>query len=164
MDPAYEIFARAEAYWSTQSYPPYANYLVTVTVTEKGDTHSETYRSAFNAVQNSVWVDPISDYELAHPAQGRGLRFCLLSCPGGTQPAPRTDFFGVPQLSPIYSFGIGTFVPMSPPQPPTPEEIIAEIRREFHDPDPRLKMSPAPRLPEMESWKSSLSLRMSVTI
>lgn len=139
-----DIFEKARQFWYAQKYPPYLNYVVTVTVTEKNKIRSEHYLSAYNATTGAIWVDPRSDYEITHPATGTGVQFCFLACATGPRPAPQTDFLGVPLLAPTYSFGMSKFVPMERPHAMTPEELVAKIRNEFHDPDPRIKPSPSP--------------------
>lgn len=132
----YFLFSQARRYWETQTYPRFLNYTVTVEVDYRGERRVEHYASAFNAMNNTIWVDPISDYERAHPATGSGFGFNLR---GGLQPAPDQDFLGVPMLSPTYSFTIGRFEPVAAPRPKTDAEIVAEVRAQFHDPDPRKK-------------------------
>jgi hypothetical protein len=140
----YELFNQAREHWLLQNYPSYLRYAVRVTVTERGITRTQAYQSAYNAVTGSIWVDPISDYERTHPAYVHGIGFCFQSCGAAPQPAPRTDFFGVPLLAPTYSFGVAPFVAALPPHTPTPDEIVAEVRKQFNDPNPR---SPTPVAP-----------------
>jgi hypothetical protein len=68
------------------------------------------------------------------------------------KPQPPTDFLGVPMISPTYAFGLAKFVPMQPPHKPTDAELVAEIRKQFHDPNPRARVMPTPTpsgLPEI---------------
>jgi len=134
----YAIFARARHYWEGQHYPARLAYTVTVDVLEGGAHKVEHYRSAYDAVDDAVSIDPLSDYEIAHPASGRGVNlgipFLRLS-----KPDPPLDFVGVPSLAPNYSFAIAPFVP-SDAHPKTPAELVREIRAQFHD----LKPTPAP--------------------
>lgn len=137
----YFLFSQARRYWETQTYPPYLDYTVTVEVDYRGEHRVEHYASAFDATSGAIWVDPISDYELAHPATGSGIGFNLS---GGPQPAPDQDFLGVPMLSPTYTFTIGRFRPAAASHPKTDAEIVAEVRAQFHDPDRRMKKTPHP--------------------
>ena len=139
----YLIFARARTSFEQQHYPAYLKYDVVVRVTEGGTPKVERYQSAYNATTNDVWVEPVSDYERAHPPSGSGVNVGLLFWRIG-KPQPPTDFLGVPKLSPTYSFGISKFVPVQPPHPPSDAELVAEIRKEYHDPNPRATIAPTP--------------------
>ena len=138
----YAIFARARQYFEAQRYPQYLDYDVAVEVFEGGRERIERYSSAYDATSGNIWVDPVSDYELAHPASGRGVNVSLLGL--GTKPEPPVDFLGVPRVTPTYSFGIAKFVAVSPPRPKTDAELVAEVRRAFNDPDPRAKAVATP--------------------
>jgi hypothetical protein len=147
----YQIFQRASEVWVSQRYPLYLHYAIKVSVTDAQGVRTEAYQSAYNAVTGQIWVDPISDYERAHPASTRGFRFCFNSC-SGPQPAPHTDFFGVPKLSPVYAFGVAAIPRETLPPSPTPDELVREIRREFNDPMPAYRVTPTPHpslLPEI---------------
>jgi len=139
----YQIFAQARTHWEEQQYPPYLTYDVAVEVEEGGKSRVERYQSAYNAVTGEVWVDSLSDYEIDHPVKPSGFQFSILGLAKIGKPLPPVDFIGVPLLAPTYSFGIAKFVPMKPPHALSDAEIIAQIRKEFHDPDPR-KPSPSP--------------------
>lgn len=132
----YQLYARAHTYWSTQQYPALVEYRVAIDVNEGGKERTQRYASAYNAVDGTVGIDPISDYERAHPASGSGVNFNLLFFQVNKPQAPE-DFLGVPLLAPAYTFGMG-------PIPKTPAahrlsdaELVAQIRAEFHDPNPR---------------------------
>ena len=57
---------------------------------------------------------------------------------------PSIDFLGVPHLAPTYSFGMAPFVPAPTPTPFNSAALVAQIRAEFHDPDPRATPTPTP--------------------
>jgi len=137
VDP-YAVFSSARHYWERQHYPARLAYTVTVDVLEGGTHKVEHYASAYDAVNDVVQVDPLSDYEIAHPASGRGVNlgipFVTLS-----KPDPPLDFVGVPSLAPNYSFAIARFVP-SDARPKTSAELVQEIRAQFHD----LRPTPTP--------------------
>lgn len=150
---AYEIFTRAREYWDTQRYVPRLNYVTVVEVYDKtrGD-RIERYNSAYDAETNTVWIDPVSDYELAHPATGRGIGFDLGR---GHQPAPDQDFIGVPMLAPNYSFTLGHHAPVALDRESS-EEIISDIRKTFHDPKPLVTPSETPSgLPEITTVEAN---------
>ncbi len=137
----YAIFARARSYFERQQYPPYLKYDVAVNVVEGGKTRTERYASAYNATTNEIVVDPVSDFERANPPSGRGVNIAILFVPLG-KPQPPVDFLGVPMLSPTYSFGIAKFAAMQSPHKLTDAELVAAIRKEFHDPNPRATPRP----------------------
>ncbi len=153
---AYKIFADARTYWDKQYYPPRINYSVRIRVRDKAGTRVENFRSAFDARNENIWVDTVSDYERAHPAQGRGVDFCFAAIAGGSPgglrpmlprcgpplaPAPNQDFIGVPVLAPNYSFSLGSADVHNVKRAPDSAQIVRQIRREFHDPERRVSPS-----------------------
>ena len=133
----YQIFGNARAYWHQQRYPQLLDYNVAVDVVEGGNERVERYASEYNAVTNVVQVDPVSDYERAHPVHPKGINFNIMGAIGLNKPMPSIDFLGVPYLAPTYSFGMAPFVPAPSPTPFNSAALVAEIRKEFHDPNPR---------------------------
>jgi hypothetical protein len=149
----YQIFARARAYWRQQSYPPLLEYTVAVTVLEGGSVKTQRYWSAYDSVSQDVMVDSVSDYERAHPTYAaHGLNFIArgpeMNLPWSlTKPQPPTDYLGVPELAPNYTFGMADIPPTNASATPDPMEVVREIRGNFHDPDPRdrsVEPSPSP--------------------
>jgi hypothetical protein len=132
----YEIFALARQYWQRQHYPASIGYKVAVDVTEAGKERVEHYPSYYDALHDAIHVDSVSDYQKEHPPSGRGVAL-MFNFLGGKvrlgRPDFPVDFLGVPELAPNYSFGIAPYVPASKM---TPDELVAEIRREFHDSKP----------------------------
>lgn len=139
----YEIFAKARGFWLLQHYPQRIEYDVAVDVTEGGTEKIERYSTDYDAVNNIVTVDPMSDYQRQHPTQARGIGIGILGFQIG-KPQPPTDFLGVPKLAPTYSFGMAPFVPAPSPSPFNSMALVNEIRKEFHDPNPRGTASPSP--------------------
>lgn len=140
----YQIFARARAYWLQQQYPPLIEYTVAVSVLEGGSVKVERYWSAYDSVDRQIMVDPISDYERAHPtyaAHGVSVKIPLLSSVVG-KPQPPTDYLGVPLLAPNYAFGMAQIPPTNPAGPDS-AELVREIRAEFHDPAPGSRPEPS---------------------
>ncbi len=149
---AYKLFANARAYWNDQVYPHRMNYSVRIDVRDKNGRRVENYRSAYDASNGQIWVDPVSDYERAHPARGRGATLCFttgfspaLGSPDGVRPmmprcgptlapAPHQDFIGVPILAPNYSFSLGDAEAGKVPTVLDSARIVRQIRKEFHDP------------------------------
>jgi hypothetical protein len=132
VDP-YAIYARAEAFWTTQPYAPYLTYDVAVSVNQNGQLRVERYHTLFDATtaQGAIRVDEVSDYERAHPVVPHGLNVCILvTCV--SKPLPPIDFIGIPVLAPTYSFGMAPFIQVPPPdREKSPAELVREIRREF---------------------------------
>lgn len=139
----YQIFARAKQYWEAQRYPEMLEYTVAVTVVEGGKTKTERYRCGYSSATGRILFDPVSDYETAHPHVPKGIDFYIPIIHLG-KPEPPVDYLGVPDISPNYGFGIGTTSLTPVASTPTPEELVREIRAEFHDPDPRATPTPLP--------------------
>ncbi len=140
----YALFGAARRYWETQRYPPRIRYTVAVRVEEGGKRRIERYREGLDATTGTVFVDAVSDYERAHPhVPPHGFGFDILGLRIG-KPEPPVDFLGVPVLAPNYGFGIGVTPLARAPRPPTPAEIVAEVRAAFHDPNPRATASATP--------------------
>jgi hypothetical protein len=133
----YQIFGNARAYWHQQRYPALLDYSVAVDVVEAGNERVERYASEYNAVTNEVQVDPVSDYERAHPVHPKGMNFSFNGAIPLGKPMPSIDFLGVPYLAPAYSFGMAPFIPAPTPTPFNSVALVQEIRQEFHDPNPR---------------------------
>ncbi len=147
VDP-YAVYERAQGFWLNQQYPPYLTYDVAVRVERGGRVRTQRYQSSFDATTGRVWVDPVSDYELAHPHVPHGMNLSLslwfIGVPIGKPEAP-VDFFGVPMLVPAYSFGMAPYVASAPPSSQRDAmAIVAEVRRAFHDPYPPGR-APPPR-------------------
>ncbi len=141
----YAIFSRARSFWLGQRYPQLVAYDVAVAVTTAGKERTERYRCAYDAHTGAVRVDPVSDYELAHPVRPKGMNLDLFGIPVN-KPLPHVDFLGVPHLAPAYSFGMAPFVPEPTPTPFNPAALVARVRRHFHDPNPRTA-TPSPNPP-----------------
>jgi hypothetical protein len=149
----YQVFGMARARWQAQHYPEKLAYTVAVGVVENGAPKTQRYAAGYNAADDILLADPVSDLEKAHPYDvpgGFGFNVALF---GQGRPNPDVDFFGVPFLAPNYSFGIGVTPRGSASPPPDPTEIVREIRAKFHDPQrpPRNVPAPAPSggLPEI---------------
>lgn len=141
----YEIFAKTRIYWEAQRYPAKLEYDVAVTVVENGKPKIERYRSGYDAVNGIVRSDPVSDYERAypyHPPGGFSFNVPFLTKPVGSS---NVDYFGVPMLAPNYSFGIG-ITPRGSSQSPSDADIVAAVRKQFHDPIPRNRATPTPQI------------------
>jgi len=138
----YQIFARSRAYWLQQQYPPSVAYTVAVDVVEGGKERVERYEASMDGITGAVTVDPVSDYQLAHPLRATGANLSFFGV-RLNKPLPQEDFLGVPHLAPSYSFGMAPFVPAPTPTPFDSNALVAQIRRDFHDPNPRV--TPAPR-------------------
>ena len=139
---AYTIFERAQAHWLGEKYPRNLNYIVAVSVQDGGKWKTEHYKSAYNAVTGTIHIDPVSDYQDAHPPSGRGINLSLFFF-SVSKPTPPIDFLGVPKLAPTYTFGMAPFHPMIGRFQKSSAEVLAEIRKEYHDPFARPTPQPA---------------------
>ncbi len=125
----YAIFNRTQEEWALQKYPTNLSYDVVVHVVDQGKALTERYATTYDAVKGTIHVNPISDYERAHPPDGRGVNFFFFGKQLNKAARP-IDFMGVPILEPTYSFGIGPHVVG---RQATSQEIVNEIRRQYHD-------------------------------
>jgi hypothetical protein len=139
----YQIFGDARAYWQQQKYPVVIDYTLAVDVVEGGNERVEHYASEYDAVAGNIRVDPISDYQRDHPVVPKGINVGLLGF-HLNKPLPPVDWLGVPHLAPAYSFGMAPFVPAPTPTPFNSAALVDEIRKEFHDPNPRATPTATP--------------------
>lgn len=154
----YAIFSRARSRWSAQAYPRYLTYSVRISAMENGREVSNTFASFADTSQRSIKVRATSSEELAHPYIPHGVAIhskitlsyagkpVLGAAPtvdGGpatikvtktmrNSPPEQYDIFGVPELSPAYSFGLALQSTPSMQQPvpastETPLKTIAEV-------------------------------------
>jgi|SRR5579884_18464 len=138
----YVIFDRARSFWASQHYPSVVDYTVHVVATDAQTTRQERhYHEYFRPGENSVVVQPpVSDEQMANPYKpSGGFSFSIFGAAAGGIGGPGTgvkgDLFDVPALAPNYSFGI---LPSAPPaESLSPAQLVAEIRREYHDPAPQ---------------------------
>jgi hypothetical protein len=140
----YEIFAATRRYWEAQRYPVRLEYTVAVSVVEAGKTRVQHYHLGYDGVTGGVVFDPVSDEEKAHPYVPPGGIGVFLPFMRIGKPPPPVDYLGVPALAPVYGFGIGRTPLAQAPHKLTSQELVAEIRAEFHDPNPRISPSPSP--------------------
>jgi hypothetical protein len=138
VDP-YTVYAKARAVWEQARYPAYVSYTVNVRVRDAAGWKSNHYHLTYDSRRDTVIVNPVSDEELAHPHHvPPGLKTSFFGVPLG-KPEARTDYLGVPQLAPNYSFGIAKY---TPPGELGGMALVQQIRAEFHDPAPRPSNSP----------------------
>lgn len=125
---AYQIFERAKTALQEQSYPSPIFYRTTVHVSEGDKEEFEHFHS--EAFSNSdVRVEGVSDEEQAAPHESRGVNFKIgFSIGWNTGAGGQTgtvsqdvhrkeatpDYLGVPLVSPIYSFGLTSYVAETP--------------------------------------------------
>lgn len=148
----YAIFAAARTHWEAARYPPQVAYTVAVTVRHNGTTSQAHYHSYYDAVENRVDVNAVSDEEIAHPYTPHGIS--VVFTPFGARiplsaPEQTFDYLGVPVLAPNYSFGIANYVPKTAAE--NDLELVAEIRREFCDPAPSRLAQPDAKLKTIAS-------------
>lgn len=138
----YGIFSRAKDAWHAQRYPDFLTYTISVNVSERGVEKTNHYHLAYDAKRESVAVEAVSDEEKAAPASGDGVNLRLgLKRQGRTifehrvgNPGDAVDLLGVPDLAPNYAFGLARHLDAA--EVPTNDELVAQIRAQFHDPAP----------------------------
>jgi hypothetical protein len=141
----YSVFAKSRSYWVHQHYPQMLQYSVAVNVTENGNARVERYDSMYDAVNNAISVDPVSDYERAHPVVPTGIDFSVASQHIG-KPYPEIDFLGVPRLAPNYSFGMAPFIPAHNDY--DSDDLVSMVRSDYQTPAPfRIPGNPPKALP-----------------
>jgi hypothetical protein len=119
------------------------NYTVHVTATDAdGKNEERHYHEYWNAASGHTVVQPpVSDEQIANPYKpSGGFTFGIFGAKvadvGGPGHGVKSDIFDVPALAPNYSFGIA--LPGAESSSSTsPADLVAEIRREYHDPAPR---------------------------
>ncbi len=141
----YNIFARARAVWSAQHYPQYLSYTIAVHVTEHGVDKSKHYHLTYDAQNEAIDVNPVSDEEHAAPPVVTGFIWHLQPRRQGRvlfdkkvgNPGEAVDYLGVPKLAPTYSFGLKAHAGTESGR--DDDALIAQIRQEFNDPMPSAK-------------------------
>ncbi len=104
-----KILDRAVQAWRDRDYPPYMRYLVDVRAKVRGSLYAEGFQAWVRTADDFVITQQAPLYSTNDQANPYGTRFQILSWdidPGSGIDTP----FGVPRISPFYSFG---FVPRS---------------------------------------------------
>lgn len=155
------IFSRAQAVWAAQVYPTDISYAIVVRAGENGVDRFDHYAGEVLVPPDDRRVQAFSDEEQAHPAVPHGTNVVAtvsvgyssgrapvgqdnaanrgqaasLSIPLSKPPAP-TDLLGIPDLDPVYSFGLRRVERMQPtatsPRSDEPRiigKIVVEQRR-----------------------------------
>ena len=134
---AYGIYAKTRTYWQQQRYPATLDYRVAISAVDNGVARVERYDSVYDALDNAISVDPVSDYERAHaPYPGSSVDYALGPY-HFSKPTDPGDIVGVPRLAPNYSFGMAPFVPATSVSIDS-ESLVDSVRREFGDTEPSL--------------------------
>jgi hypothetical protein len=141
----YSIFARARAVWTAQHYPAYLSYTIAVHVTEHGVDKSKHYHLTYDAQNDAIDVNAVSDEEHAAPPVPSGFFWHLQPRRQGHvlfdkkvgNPGDAVDYLGVPKLAPTYSFGMKAHAGTENGR--NDDALVAQIRQEFNDPMPPAK-------------------------
>lgn len=166
----YQIFARARQVWTAQRYPEYMTYTVAVDVVERGVEKTRHYHLAFDSVSGRIAVNPVSDEEVAAPADPTGVNFHLqpkrafhtVYDKRVGNPGEAVDYLGVPMIAPTYSFGMAAAAPDN--EAPGSDALVAQIRKEFNDPAPPAKTQAAVTDPHVRTIASVTSYVRRYTI
>jgi hypothetical protein len=103
------IFDRALQAWRNRTYPPYLRYLVDVRAHVKGKLYAEGFQAWVRTTDDFVITTQSPLYSSNQLISPYGTRFSIFGWdidPGSGVNTP----FGVPRISPFYSFG---FVPQT---------------------------------------------------
>ena len=103
------IFDQALQAWRNRTYPPYLRYLVDVRAHVKGKLYAEGFQAWVRTTDDFVITAQAPLYSSNQQINPYGTRFSILGWdidPGSGVNTP----FGVPRISPFYSFG---FVPQT---------------------------------------------------
>jgi hypothetical protein len=106
---ANDILDRALQVWRDRTYPPYMRYLIDVRAHVKGQLYAEGFQAFVRTMDDFVITTQAPLYSSNDQQNPYGTRFQILTWdidPGRGVNTP----FGVPKISPFYSFG---FVPQS---------------------------------------------------
>lgn len=140
----YQIYARTRQAWASQRYPDYIAYTIHVAVDERGVSKSKHYHAVYEMNSGKVHVASVSDEEHARPPEANGVtihlvpkrqHIAIMDKKVGN-PGEAVDYLGVPMLAPNYTFGLG--VPLAG-EPTNTDDLVQQIRSEFHDPMPAVK-------------------------
>lgn len=141
----YGIYDQARNVWSAQHYPSFLSYTVAVDVTERGVAKSRHYHLTYDAQNNLIDVNPVSDEEQAAPPQPTGFIVHLKTLRQNHavidkkvgNPGDAVDFLGIPKISPTYAFGLNSDAETA--GEPDSGALVAQIRKEYNDPVPLQK-------------------------
>ncbi len=145
----YSVYDRARHIWQTQHYPAFLSYTVGVYVDEGGVAKSRHYHLTYDAQNDLIDVNPVSDEEHAAPPSPTGFVLHLLPKRQGHvlmdkkvgNPGEAVDYLGVPKISPTYAFGLNSAVETQTGE--DSDALVAQIRKDFHDPVPVQKAEQA---------------------
>ncbi len=166
----YNIFARARAVWSAQHYPSFLSYTIAVHVTERGVEKSKHYHLTYDAQNDAINVNPVSDEEHAAPPPVTGFIWHLQPRRQGRvlfdkkvgNPGEAVDYLGVPKLAPTYSFGMKAHAGTESGR--DDDALVAQIRQEFNDPMPAAKNNELDAQGKLKSIASVTSRSRAYTI
>jgi hypothetical protein len=124
---ANEILDHALQAWRNRTYPPYMRYLIDVRANVKGRLYAEGFQAWVRTGDDFVITTQAPLYSTNQQANPYGTRFSILGWNFEAGSGVNTPF-GVPRISPFYSFG---FVPQSAvdfhPHPPTTNPSDANV-------------------------------------
>ena len=153
----YGIFTHARDVWRAERYPDFVGYTISVRVVERGVEKFNHYHVSYDAKNDRVNVEAVSDEEQATPAPATGINLHIgLKRQGRTLLERRVgnaeeavDYLGVPVLAPNYAFGMSRHLGVDNS---TSDEIVRQVRAQFHDPMPSTtakEIAPPPGLKEI---------------
>ena len=123
---AESIFRKARSVFAQQIVPPRLRSHIGIRFSWNGKPEFESYTSLYRASDGMIATASISDQENANPHVPQGLNVNLFGVP-----LSKPEFIeplGVPELSPIFAFGM---VPRSTPRLPAPPDTSPPDLREI---------------------------------
>lgn len=141
----YQIYARTRAAWAAQRYPDFVAYTIRVDVDERGVPKTKHYHAIYEQPNGKIHVAAVSDEEHDNPPNPSGVTIHLLPKRQHIaimdkrvgNPGEAVDYLGIPMLAPNYSFGLG--LPL-PGDAAANDDLVAQIREQYHDPMPPVKV------------------------
>ena len=125
--PGQAVFERARDVLRTLRYPSFIAFVVHVRSTIGGKSFAESFRSIVRTQDDVVLTHKVPIETTSKPDNPYGTAFAFFGFryeahTKGHQEEP----FGVPQISPLYSFGLrpyGEVLPLPPTPPPEPSDL-----------------------------------------
>jgi hypothetical protein len=121
------VFDRSRDVLRTLRYPSFISFIVHVRSTIGGKPFIESFRSIVRSQDDVVLTHKIPIESTSKPDNPYGTSFAILGMRFETHSqGHQEEPFGVPQISPLYSFGLrpfGEVLPLMPTPPPEPTDL-----------------------------------------
>ena len=125
--PGQAVFDRAREVLRTLRYPSFVAFIVHVRSNTAGKPFAESFRSIVRSQSDTVLTHKTPIESTSRPDNPYGTAFAILGFRFQTHSkGHQEEPFGVPQISPLYSFGLrpsGESLPLPPTPPPEPSDL-----------------------------------------